>query len=213
MCAVRRLGMFPLSTVLFPYGLLPLRVFEPRYRALTVDCLAGDREFGVVLIERGSEVGGGDQRVDLGTLARIEKATPFPDGRWGVIARGAGRVRVVEWLADDPYPLAMVEDLSDPPPTDDSARDLLAAAEAAVRRARGLLSELRDTPPLSPPPLPGADFLEQSWRLCAELPLNPFDRQKLLAAGDLVARLEALTDLAVDLAGDLTHLLSGEPGI
>ena len=54
--------MFPLSAVLFPYATMPLHVFEPRYRALMHDCLAGDRRFGVVLIERGSEVGGGDQR-------------------------------------------------------------------------------------------------------------------------------------------------------
>ena len=52
--------MFPLGTVLFPHALLPLRVFEPRYREMTARVLREDGEFGVVLIERGSEVGGGD---------------------------------------------------------------------------------------------------------------------------------------------------------
>ena len=56
------LPMFPLGCVLFPHAHLPLHVFEPRYRTLTRDCLRTDREFGVVLIERGSEVGGGDSR-------------------------------------------------------------------------------------------------------------------------------------------------------
>ncbi|HEX4162859.1 MAG TPA: LON peptidase substrate-binding domain-containing protein, partial [Acidimicrobiales bacterium] len=57
-----RLPMFPLSAVLFPQATMPLHVFEPRYRQLMHDCLEGDPRFGVVLIERGSEVGGGDQR-------------------------------------------------------------------------------------------------------------------------------------------------------
>ncbi len=64
-----RLPMFPLSAVLFPYASMPLHVFEPRYRALMRDCLAGDPRFGVVLIERGSEVGGGDQRSSRGRAA------------------------------------------------------------------------------------------------------------------------------------------------
>jgi len=59
--------MFPLGMVHFPGIVLPLRVFEPRYRQLTADCLAGDGEFGVVLIERGWEVGGGDTRFNVGT--------------------------------------------------------------------------------------------------------------------------------------------------
>src|SRR6202044_2208664 len=57
-----RLAMFPLSAVLFPHATMPLHVFEPRYRELLRDCLAGDARFGIVLIERGSEGGGGDER-------------------------------------------------------------------------------------------------------------------------------------------------------
>ena len=66
--------MFPLGTVLFPTGVLPLRVFEPRYRHMLDDLLPGTREFGVVLIERGSEVGGGEVRSGVGTIARILEA-------------------------------------------------------------------------------------------------------------------------------------------
>ncbi len=104
-----RLPMFPLGSVLVPHALLPLHVFEPRYRVLLFDCLGGDREFGVVLIERGSEVGGGDQRFDVATVARIAQAREFPDGRWFVLAVGSRRVDVVEWLPADPYPVALVE--------------------------------------------------------------------------------------------------------
>ena len=69
--ATRRLPMFPLGTVLFPSGVLPLRIFEPRYRKMLEDLLLGSREFGVVLIERGSEVGGGEVRSGIGTMARV----------------------------------------------------------------------------------------------------------------------------------------------
>ncbi len=91
----RRLAMFPLQTVLFPGAILPLHIFEPRYRKMLADCLSGDGTFGVVLISRGSEVGGGDQRVAVGTEARIEEASRFDDGRWAVIARHPSHSRRV----------------------------------------------------------------------------------------------------------------------
>src|SRR5687767_5279898 len=100
------LPMFPLGTVLLPGGVLPLHIFEPRYREMIRTCLDGDGTFGVVLIERGSEVGGGDVRSDAGTLARIVEASETDDGRWGVVAVGAARIRVAAWLPDDPFPRA-----------------------------------------------------------------------------------------------------------
>ncbi|MGH9021739.1 MAG: LON peptidase substrate-binding domain-containing protein, partial [Acidimicrobiia bacterium] len=99
-----RIPMFPLGTVLVPFAHLPLHVFEPRYLALARDCLAGDQEFGVVLIERGSEVGGGDVRFSIGTVARITQASLLPDGRFLLDTVGTRRVRVDAWLGDDPYP-------------------------------------------------------------------------------------------------------------
>ena len=151
----RRLPMFPLSAVLFPHAELPLHVFETRYRQLTVDCLAGDGEFGVVLIARGSEVGGGDQRVGVGTVARIEKAAPLADGRWFLVARGTERITVSEWLPDDPYPTAMVE----PKETTDAAvagpDGLLREAELAVRRCPGPPLRAREHPGPAPRPRAG----------------------------------------------------------
>src|SRR3984893_35674 len=107
------LPMFPLGTVLFPHAVLPLHVFEPRYRLLTERCLADDAVFGVVLIERGSEGGGGDLLFDVGTAARIVQAARVEDGRWVLVAVGEQRVRVERWLPDDPYPLAQVDELAE----------------------------------------------------------------------------------------------------
>src|SRR6476646_946546 len=106
--------MFPLGSVLLPGGVLPLHVFEPRYRALVQDCLASaEHEFGVVLIERGFEVGGGDFRCLVGTVARMVQVAELDDGRYALVTIGTRRIRVNGWLPDDPYPKADVEDWPD----------------------------------------------------------------------------------------------------
>src|SRR4051812_35020912 len=129
--------MFPLGTVLLPGQFLPLHVFEPRYRTLVHDCMKGTPEFGVVLIERGSEVGGGDTRVDIGTIARLVEAVELPDGRFALNCAGTRRVRVERWLHDDPYPRADIEDWKDENVDDLDAADL-ADAERALRRVLAL---------------------------------------------------------------------------
>ena len=68
-----------------------------------------------MLIERGQEVGGGDVRFGMGTVARIVQTAELPDGRWLLDAVGTERIHVTEWLPDDPYPLAMVEAVVDEP--------------------------------------------------------------------------------------------------
>ena len=108
------LPMFPLGSVLFPSlvaAAARVRAALPR-PGRTHCSTASSREFGVVLIERGSEVGGGDVRTDVGTVARIVEAAELPDGRWALAAVGVRRIRVVEWLPDDPYPRAEVERLA-----------------------------------------------------------------------------------------------------
>jgi hypothetical protein len=202
------LGMFPLSTVVFPGGQLPLQVFEPRYLALTADCLDGDREFGVVMITRGSEVGGGDQRVDTGTVVRIDRGSRLPGNRLFLEVRGVRRMRVREWMPDDPYPQAMVEEIADES-FDHVDGQALASAESAVRRLRSLLSEMGEVPAL-PHDLDFGDQAEEAaWRLCGLAPLNLMDRQHLLETDDPKARMEALTELCEAMASDVTGLLSG----
>src|SRR5688500_16810525 len=135
----RRLPMFPLGTVLLPFAHLPLHIVEPRYRALVKDGLAGDGEFGVVLIERGQEVGGGDVRFGVGTVAKIIQTAELPDGRWLLDAVGTERFRITEWLPDDPYPLAMIESLDDAPSdTDAEAAERRTAVERLLRQVLAL---------------------------------------------------------------------------
>ncbi|MGO8861513.1 MAG: LON peptidase substrate-binding domain-containing protein [Acidimicrobiales bacterium] len=203
---LRRLAMFPLSAVLYPHAQIPLHVFEPRYRELTRDCLAGDSRFGVVLIERGREVGGGDQRVAVGTCAVITKAAALSDGRWLLVVEGESRIRVGEWLVDDPYPLALVEEWS--PRIDAVAPSLVHRAELSVRRTRGLLSESGTSSALPADAQFDDDPDVASWQLCGEAPLNMIDAQRLLSAGGTLERLELLVELADALERDLHRMLA-----
>jgi Lon protease-like protein len=194
------LPMFPLGSVLVPGMLLPLHVFEPRYRELVRDCLAGDGLFGVVLIARGSEVGGGDVRTDVGTVAEILRAQELPDGRFAVAAVGTRRLRVARWLADDPYPRAEVEDWPDDPDDPEATADAAEAlgpggdVTALLRRSAALAAELGEAAP--PVDLELADDPALAgFQAVAVAPLGPADRQALLSAPSVAARTRLLREL------------------
>jgi Lon protease-like protein len=194
---VRVLPMFPLGSVLFPTMVLPLHVFEPRYRQLVHDCIEGEPEFGVVLIERGSEVGGGDQRTSVGTVARIVEAAPFDDGRWAIGCVGVQRIRVARWLSDDPYPRAEVEDWDDDDIDTPPADERLEQTIRAVRRSLALHAELGDAAAPATVEL-SDDPVLATYQLAAVGPFGPADRQELLEAPDAAARLERLHALTVE---------------
>jgi uncharacterized protein len=199
--------MFPLGSVLFPHSLLALRVFEPRYQALTADSLAADRTFGVVLIARGREVGGGDERFDVGTVARILGGAEIGGGHLALQTGGIERIRVVEWLPDDPYPKAVVEPFPAVPLAQGDAR--FVRAEAAVRRARALRTELGDGFVL-PRELPLDVAPEMvAWRLCELAPLEMWDRQRLLEVVDDAERLDLLVRMTDELCELLAAMLGG----
>jgi Lon protease-like protein len=198
--------MFPLGTVLLPGAVLPLHVFEERYRALVADCLAGEGELGVVLIERGSEVGGGEQRLSVGTRARIVEARPFPDGRWAVVAVGVARLRVERWADDAPYPRAEVADWADEvaDPTDgdpDGLPGALAATTARLRRVLAAATELGDAAAPATTEL-AEDPLLASYQVGALAPIGPLDRQAVLEAPGPRQRF-ALLDRLLDEAAEV----------
>lgn len=194
------LPIFPLESVLLPGLPLALRLFEPRFLALLDRVLADDGSFGVVLIERGSEVGGGDQRFGVGTLARIADVS-VREGWVAVSAWGDSRFEVVEWLPDDPYPLARVRVL---PPLVWSG-DLaprFAATERAVRRALAVVSEFAETRWPASVEL-ADDPLAAVWQLAGIAPVSALDHVALLrstTAADLLDRTAALAAEAADLA-------------
>jgi Lon protease-like protein len=191
------LPMFPLGTVLFPTLVLPLHVFEPRYRVLVERCLGRpEPEFGVVLIERGSEVGGHDVRSSIGTVARIVDSKLFDDGRWALAVAGVRRLQVLDWLPDDPHPRAEVEDWPEPEP-DTPLDEAYADVATKLRRSLGLAAELGDlgspaTVDLTDDPVVG------SYQASALAPVAVVDQQRLLSTPVAAERLQLLDELLTD---------------
>ena len=193
--------MFPLEVAMLPGEELPLRIFEPRYSALVQTCLAADDPaFGVVLIAAGREVGGGDTRSDIGSLAHIAECADSGDGRYRLRCVMGERIRVLEWHPDDPYPQAAIE-LWDDEAGDtvgvDAIRDVedrMIALFERIAAARGADVNGRDI-------VAGADASGDAamwlYALASRLPMGQADRYSILAAPTVAARLVALRD-AVD---------------
>jgi Lon protease-like protein len=210
----RRLPVFPLGTVLLPGVALPLHIFEPRYRSLMADLLlpapgapGGPPELGVVGIERGREVGGGELRYKVGTVSRLVQANQLPDGRWAVVLAGVSRFQVDEWLPDDPYPLAMVTDL--PEPAWEAAHDgELSRLEERTRELLAMAVELGD---LAGPADPqwSTEPRQAAWQVCALAPVGTLDRQRLLEIGEVGPRLELLAEQLAGVAEMFAFRLGG----
>ncbi|TDN91514.1 hypothetical protein EV279_1014 [Microbacterium sp. BK668] len=188
--------MFPLGSVLFPYTPLVLRVFEPRYLTMMGRLLDLDEpEFGVVLIERGLEAGGGDQRASVGTMARILQIEAGAADLY-VVALGRERITVDSWRQDDPHPVADVSMIS-PLVWDDALAPLHREAERVVRRLAALASALGEGRWDAGTAL-SEDPVESSWQLAAIAPLGEYDRFRLLNATSLGGLLRSIIDLCLE---------------
>ncbi len=154
--------------MLFPGAVLPLHIFEPRYRQLVQE----GRDFGVVLIREGQEVGRVPRVHDVGTLAHPERVEALPDGRFDIVAKGVRRFRIAALREPDPYLLADIEWLEDRPGA--SSPRLLALLEDYLA-----LHGLAVAPQLSP------DLGKRAvWLVGAVFQAEPGKRQALLETGD-----------------------------
>ncbi len=122
------LPIFPLGTVLFPGGTLPLQIFEERYKLMVNRCIDEQRAFGVVLIKAGVEVGGDAVPHGIGTTARIARVERLPQGRFNLLTVGVERFRIVDADRSQPYLQATVEYLARP----DATEEATAAAAGRV---------------------------------------------------------------------------------
>ena len=190
---VFRLPVFPLPLVLLPGAPLPLHIFEPRYRAMLEDCLAGDRRFGILFRPESAgetELAPGD----VGCVAHIERVRPLPDGRSNILVTGQERFALAGWM-ETPHPYHVV---SATPYTDHQeapddlvplAGEVTALFLRAARAARTLASDPDPVPKL--PDDPGA----MSFSVAAYIDLPPEFRQKLLASRSPGERLRELRRL------------------
>lgn len=203
---------FPLGTVLLPGQVLELVVFEPRYRVMLFDLRAAEpAEFLVSMIERGSEVGGGDVRSPVGCIATIARRSDRPDGTTALSIIGTDRALVRSWLPEDPYPVAEVQRLADSVDADPersarSARDLLRVGESVMDLAEAL-GQPRDTRP----PRWSGDPGQLVWQLALATPLATLDRYRLLAEHDLTRRMAMIAEMMRDVGTLLEARLAGPP--
>lgn len=208
--------MFPLQSALLPGDMLPLRIFEPRYSRLVQDCLAAaEPAFGVVMISRGWEVGGGDVRSDVGAIARIVEHVDLGGGQYELIAAVGERIRVTEWLPDEPYPRAVVEvwpDQPGPPVGPEQIADVIDRILTLYRRVAEVQGmDLRDDV-LAVDPEVADDPSRHIYALAARVPMGQADRYAVLAAPTLAERVSALTD-AIDTVAAMVEFQLSDPDL
>ncbi|MFK7916827.1 MAG: LON peptidase substrate-binding domain-containing protein [Ilumatobacter sp.] len=204
------MAMFPLGSVLLPGGVLPLHVFEPRYRQMVIDCLASDGtpEFGQALITHGREAGGGDERAMVGTVAQMIQVEALDEERYALVAVGVRRIRVNAWLPDDPYPLADVDDFPDVDPDPPGLALDVAATHGRVRSALALAVELGEVEMDVEETEIADDPLVATYHLASLAPIGPADRFRLLAATGPKQRLDLLDEVLDDVEAMLKFRLS-----
>ncbi|TFD27183.1 MULTISPECIES: LON peptidase substrate-binding domain-containing protein [Cryobacterium] len=196
------LPMFPLGSVLFPYMPLQLRVFEERYLVMLARVLDSEpAEFGIVLIERGQEVGGGERRFSIGTVARVTQLEA-PEGYLGLVVQGERRIEVTEWMPEDPHPLATVRAVPDLT-WDDALQPRREQAEQIVRRTLSLASEFSDQE-WSPDVALSHDPTAAAWQLAAIAPVGPLDQIALLRSDTMSALLDNIIELTEAAAESLS---------
>ena len=202
--------MFPLGSVLFPSMPLTLRIFEERYLKLLGDLMGAESPaFGVVLVSRGSEVGGDDGRMSIGTVASVTQIGTT-DEFLGLESFGSQRFSVNEWLPDDPYPIAEIEMIPDLV-WDDTLMPARVHLETSVRKLLAFASEFGELQFRADIEL-SDDPMSACWQLAGILPIGELDRYDLLAsqsAEELIAQTYAI----VTTADDTLHaLLDGDGG-
>jgi Lon protease-like protein len=114
MAETHHIPLFPLNTVLLPLGVLPLHVFEERYKEMIGQCLGENQPFGVVLIKEGEEVGEPAIPYEVGTGAHIAQAVPLAEGRMNIVVTGTKRFRILDTVQERPYLVSRVRYWPDP---------------------------------------------------------------------------------------------------
>ena len=196
--------MFPLGSVLFPSMPLTLRIFEERYLKLLGDLMSSESpQFGVVLVSRGSEVGGGETRMTIGTVASVTEIGTT-DEFFGLESFGSRRFHVNDWLPDDPYPIADIEFIPDLV-WDDTLMPARVHLESQVRKLLTLVSEFGEL-------VFGADIefsddpISAAWQMAGILPIGELDRFDLLSsqsAEELIARAYSIATNGIDTVREM----------
>jgi Lon protease-like protein len=183
-----RIPLFPLPMVLFPWTLVPLHIFELRYRELVKDVMGGNKQFGLLYHDPDESGPFMNEEGQLGTVAEIRRHQPLPDGRSMLLVRGLDRFRILHEVAEAaPYYEAMVVPYEDEPEED---RGMLLARR---KRSLDLFKSVLQTQPHVPDALPAFSLKREiSFRLAALVRMDPFWQKELLEMRREVERLDRL---------------------
>ncbi|KEO82497.1 LON peptidase substrate-binding domain-containing protein [Tumebacillus flagellatus] len=191
------LQLFPLQTVLYPYCVLPLHIFEPRYRVMIRMCIEHGVPFGIVQASGGVELDlDGRSRMrnyDIGTVAQITNVVEFADGRMFITTQGHQRFRILKSAYDEDVLTAVVETYEDLPTDGADVRELSERVGAKFERYWQLLECVmnRELGELELPDDPTA----LSWLIPSVLHVQPELKQALLQKRDPRSRLELIQEL------------------
>ncbi len=196
--------MFPLGSVVFPESLFTLRVFEPRYLELVEECVITEGGFGVCLIAKGHEVGGGDERYQFGTISEILQVAEIGSGQLVISCVGRKRIRVLEWLEDSPYPKAAVEieEVANSRSIEQEQIDDLRSVVLKVAETVFELSGIRQGKAIPS----SENVIEEIYHLVEHSHLGAYDRYKVLSSETLESRF----NLVRQLLHDLDEMYTGE---
>jgi Lon protease-like protein len=187
---VERFPLFPLGLVLIPHELVPLHIFEERYKLMIGECIEDDSEFGIVWLSD-------DGLKEIGCSARVSRVLErFEDGRMNVLVEGTNPFRLVRRIDDLPYPAGDVEPLED----DDQDTPDGEALDAARQRYADLVAEVTDERP-EPDALAQLD----AYAMAATLDVALEAKQMLLELRSERARLEQLEALFAEALGRIRH--------
>jgi len=189
-----------------PGTMLPLHIFEPRYRAMVADALAGDRTIGMAMLYPGWEAGGDDPRIyALGGAGEIVESEELEDGRYNILLEGRFRYRVIEETPANPYRIARVEEVRSVPFPDPGEEQRVTRAAAALFGNVSRELEL--------PPLPDEVFSPE--RLASEIALRlrytPPELQAILETDSLASRFETVTGRMLEWKGRVRFLAPFRP--
>ncbi len=185
------LPLFPLGSVLFPGALMPLHIFEPRYRLLIRRCIDRQRPFGIVLIRRGSEIGPSAEPYAVGTEAKIVAESLLPDGRSYIVTRGERRFAVETLMPEvEPYLVGQVRylDETDGDGALDRATMALEALGAYLLAVVAVTDDSRGEHALADD-LRGAQPRDLAYRIAGSLAVDAPQQQALLELETTSARL------------------------
>lgn len=194
----KSIPVFPLpNVVIFPGTVIPLHIFEPRYRQMVQDVLAGDGVLALALLKSGWEEHEPRGAPDIHSIAcagRLLEVSHLPEGRFNIRMAGLGRVRLDEIDSDKPYRLARVELLAEALPDEESGATL--AARSDLLGAYGLLvAEITGRQSLGLEGAQAAPFHALVNTLCAHLDMPSRVKQELLEVDDIMERGLAVTDV------------------